>query len=654
MNRRVKISIICIMLVLCVSALALFFNADRFFSCKIFKDTFHEVSSDFSNAYARINLKSNEQFVKTYTSDSGEKYLFLPALVSKFQFENLDNSLSLSINGESLEYDALINVSADFDILLIKDGLQVDKISVMRSENIGTMFIDSEYPQEKIDETNGERFDANCVLWDSDGDIPANSKLSYIRTRGNSTFNNTLKKSYEIKFVSDVSLYNDVHTSEWILLANAFDDTLIKNRLVFEFAQKYIDIGAPVGDFVDLYINGEYRGNYYLCNKAHESGEVIDIVDLDELNKQVNTQYDATDLEYGYNDDETAFGVTNLDSYSDVTGGYIIELTPKEQIKPTDAWFKTNSGFIGKLRAPKYATLEEVEYIQNYFNELEAAALNDEGINPETGKAISDYLDVDSYVTRYFVDLAFANADSSLASSFFYKNVDSIDSKIYCGPLWDYDQSIYDAGYYEDINVDRLGANYLCNELMLHEEISTAMQETYEKYRDVIRCEMPAILYEENNRIEKSRAINNIRWDKKAINSHFLIDNTVRYFDTRLKVIDERVLHEDPYCSLSFYDSEGRLLTTKEVRYGECLDDIPIVTSWTGIFAGWYNIETDKLFTTRTKVYKDGSYRSAWLSVDLLVQNGIDATGVDVNNVNIQELEAIVEDIKAKQEKNDE
>lgn len=650
MKRNVKISVLFGVLVLCVIALIFLFKADTILPGKILKNKSIDTVFDFTGAYVQVRLNSSKQSIGTFVSESGDKYLFLPSQVKEFQFENLNDDLSLSINGETFKCTDYISAEGDFDVFLNKNGEIVDLLRVLKSKNISTVFIQSEFPQEKIDETNGEKYDAYCAVWDASGIITISDRLEYIKTRGNTTFIGVPKKAYELGFASNIDLIDGISTSEWILLANYFDDTLLRGHLVYRFSNKYLDIKAPTGKFVDLYINGDYRGNYYLCNKPHGNYDSIGITDLEELDTASNPPFNEVNLEYSFNEDETAFGVTNLDSYKDHTGGYIIELTPEEQIRPTDCWFKTFSGFIGKVRAPKHATLEEVEYIQNYFNELEEAAISEDGINHKTGKAIDDYLDIESYTTRYFIDLAFANADSRLASSFFYKDSDSIDSKIYCGPLWDYDQALYGGSYYEDININTIGANYLCDELLNHEEIASAFKDVYDKYIDTVRCEAPSILYNTNKLVEKSRTLNNIRWDKMQIDSHVLLERNIEYLETRLKTIDERVLHPDPYVTLSFYDAEDRILVTKEVKYGECLDDVPIVTSWTGIFAGWYNKETGKQLTPRTKVYEDGEYASSWLSIDLLVQNGINASNENVENVDIHELEAVVAELKRKKE----
>ena len=57
------------------------------------------------------------------------------------------------------------------------------------------------------------------------------------------------------------------------------------------------------------------------------------------------------------------------------------------------------------------------------------------------GKKWSELLDADSAVKLYWTQELFKNLDSSTSSTYFYKDTDSKDSKLYAGPMWDMDKS---------------------------------------------------------------------------------------------------------------------------------------------------------------------------------------------------------------------
>jgi hypothetical protein len=53
-----------------------------------------------------------------------------------------------------------------------------------------------------------------------------------------------------------------------------------------------------------------------------------------------------------------------------------------------------------------------------------------------------DYIDCESWTKKYLVEEIFGNMDAGWASQYFYYTPGNADSKIYAGPVWDYDFSI--------------------------------------------------------------------------------------------------------------------------------------------------------------------------------------------------------------------
>lgn len=122
----------------------------------------------------------------------------------------------------------------------------------------------------------------------------------------------------------------------------------------------------------------------------------------------------------------------------DITGGYLLEQDILERYILEPSGFITNSGQAITVNSPKYASKEQVAYISNYFQEMEDALISDSGINPHTGKHYSEYIDIDSWAKKYIIEEVTKNFDIGISSSFFYKP-SGVDSKLYAGPLWDYD-----------------------------------------------------------------------------------------------------------------------------------------------------------------------------------------------------------------------
>ena len=104
-----------------------------------------------------------------------------------------------------------------------------------------------------------------------------------IHVRGNSTAGQD-KKPYKIKLDKKTDLFGlggGVKNKHWVLLANCFDESLMRNKLCYDLAGQF---GAPVwmkSEWVDVVMNGKYVGNYQLCQHIRVSEERIPILNWD-------------------------------------------------------------------------------------------------------------------------------------------------------------------------------------------------------------------------------------------------------------------------------------------------------------------------------------------------------------------------------------
>ena len=84
-----------------------------------------------------------------------------------------------------------------------------------------------------------------------------------LKGRGNSTWRAN-KKPYQIKFGEGTELFGLGKARKWYLLANAIDDTNLRNEIAF-YLEGMLGMNCVFdGQFVELYIDGDYRGLYYL------------------------------------------------------------------------------------------------------------------------------------------------------------------------------------------------------------------------------------------------------------------------------------------------------------------------------------------------------------------------------------------------------
>ena len=246
----------------------------------------------------------------------------------------------------------------------------------------------------------------NCnYIMISDGKINA-KQTGNIKLRGNSSIKSE-KKPFLIKLEKKTTFLDmPANAKKWILVPNMFDKTLLRNFLGFKMSFIFGLRFTPSCRFIDVIINGNYRGNYLICDKIEVSKERLDIAEMDE---------------------------TCIEE-PEISGGYLIE-GQGSVIKGDPNVFKTAQGISFTFKYPEYENLteEQKKYITKKFDAVEAEILE--------GKA--DSIDLESF-SRYFLLEDFGGNQDGIFNSFFiYK--ERGDDKLYFGPVWDFDLSFDNA-----------------------------------------------------------------------------------------------------------------------------------------------------------------------------------------------------------------
>lgn len=228
-----------------------------------------------------------------------------------------------------------------------------------------------------------------------------------IRGRGNSTWG-LAKKPYRIKFDKKQEFLGPDHAKakSWTLLANYSDKSLMRNALAAclgEFAGQPFTAAAQ---FVDLVLNGRYVGNYQISDQIEVRPKRVDI-------------YEQEDP---------------MTDDSNITGGYLLEIDGFADSEPVK--FTTSRGVKITVKSPDDDIIDprQLNYIHNYIQSFENALFSSDFTNPETG--YRSYVDENTLISWYVASEMTANPDA-FWSTYIYKDRD--DSKIYWGPMWDYD-----------------------------------------------------------------------------------------------------------------------------------------------------------------------------------------------------------------------
>ncbi len=213
--------------------------------------------------------------------------------------------------------------------------------------------------------------------------------------RGNSTWG-WPKSPFQIKFDSKVDLFNMGAAKKWLLLANYFDKSNLRNDIAFYIAGLLGQDYAISGQFVKFYIDDEYLGLYYLTEKIEIDKNRINLKNEDAIIVELDNLHAATDF--------------------------------------CDYLTKENSCLnIKDLRTEDNETKAFAEFTAK-FSDLEQAAKNHDY------EKVKSLADVESFAKYYLLSDFTVNPDSYSSSFYFY--LDGHDDKIHAGPSWDFDLSL--------------------------------------------------------------------------------------------------------------------------------------------------------------------------------------------------------------------
>ena len=336
-----------------------------------------------------------------------------------------------------------------------ESGESLCTLVVMRSAECASVFLSSDDPQAEgrdyveASPDHSASAKGNMLMLDASGSMVYEGELDQIKGRGNSTWSAD-KKPYQIKLKKKADLLQSGNSSNknktWVLLANAYDASGIRNVTSYSIAQD-IGVKSPI-EFrvVDLYYDAEYRGTYLLCEKVQINSGRVDIEDLEESNDEVNGGLDFSDDVEGVNSYGNPIRYTkDVVSPSDITGGYLIEFDGRYASERS--WFSISTQWgltYFVCESPEGWSYEEADYLSCYVQDAFDAMI-DGGTNHRTGKTTGDYIDIASFTSLYWVNEITKNRDGFMfASTFAYKDSDSAagDSRLIFGPAWDFDLSL--------------------------------------------------------------------------------------------------------------------------------------------------------------------------------------------------------------------
>lgn len=225
-----------------------------------------------------------------------------------------------------------------------------------------------------------------------------------LRGRGNSTWwHGPDKRPLRIRFEEPQPMFGSAYPHrDWILLANAFDNSLLRTHFALYFAELLGNTGfVPSSQFLHLYINQEYKGVYQFTDERDIGpgrGEVV--IDPDPTVSEYWLELDSRTRDY--------FQVNGL-------------------------WYDI------RFPSGNTQTDEHIAYAHAFIESVSLA------IRDGDWERITALIDIPSHVSYYILQELIKDADVSFSSMFMQIRGQGEERRLYQGPVWDFDLALGNA-----------------------------------------------------------------------------------------------------------------------------------------------------------------------------------------------------------------
>ena len=508
--------------------------------------------------------------VKLWMGPGERFYLFLPGYADPAQVQLRRNLLGpVYLDGKRVVRGMnLGDFPMEEPLELIHDprfGYQWNEVTILQSSGVPTLYIDVR--SGNMDYIHGEKGNKEAGtmrLYTADGKLDAEAVVESLQGRGNSTWLWREKKPYSLRLSGETDLLGMGQASNWILLADAFDLSLLNNKLSYDLAREAGMAYTPDGQWVDLYLNGEFAGLYLLSERNEIHPNRVDIPP--ESSFLVSWEPERRMVEQGYPYVKTAGGTT--------------------------------------LRI--HQTAFSLEKIQSLWQSVENAVFAEDSVDPVTGKSLEELIDLDSWAMLYLMDEISADFDGGLLSKFFYYSEQEGTGKIYAGPLWDKDDA-YGTGHWAvtppncivAARSDRRIFSHLLQKDLFSSRVIQLYQNSFVPVLEQL-CDTGIEAYADQ--ISQAADLHEIRWilgytpEESQITRDFLrarMDFLSAYWT-------QNEAYHHVYVRNTFDESRGEFA----VRSGEALTILPEYAPEAGIW-GWYLEDTEEPFDITQPILED-------------------------------------------------
>ena len=356
--------------------------------------------------------------------EQASMYFFLPSSADAEKVDIYNGfSQEITVDGRALPSHAVtvFTYKPDTAYELTADGKSYT-LRFMRSTAEAAIYVNNMNADGKgtelieyLSQKKSNKAKATGAIVTPDGKID-NTPVNKIKGRGNTTWAKD-KKPFNITYSSAVSIAGMNKGKKYSLLANFQDDSLSRNRFLYDLSDA---VGMPYASdsrYVDFYSDGCYLGSYQLCEKIEVGKDCLisDFSENDYLNSDGTIKEDFP---------------------------FLCELDPSA-VEGEDYFIDLDLGLRLSIKAPELEEgdvgYEEVKkYVEKKFNDFISKF--------DASEKVSEVGDVDSMAKLYLINELGKNWDAGVSSFYFtYKQDENGKYKFYGSPVWDYDNSLGNA-----------------------------------------------------------------------------------------------------------------------------------------------------------------------------------------------------------------
>ena len=525
-----------------------------------------------------LSSGGKEETITCWKNEAGEYFLFLPSYGDCGSAEFQPRTRDVWIDGKPVEEGMScggFSLDTPYAFSFASaEGEVHTSLTFTRSAGLPTLFLDANSgSMEHIHSKKGNAETGRMHLYLPDGSLAYAGDLDRINGRGNDWL--IPKKSYSLKLAAAADLLGMGQAEKWILQANAFDASHLRNKLAYDFAASLGLEDSPDSRWVDLYLNGEYAGLYLLCERNELTEQRI---------------------------------------WPEGEGKYLVSMDVPWRLEENNKPFvMTRSGYAFRIHDSQL----EDSALQQLLQSVENAISAEDGRDPVTGKHWTELIDLDSWARKYLVEEIFGNSDGGAISQYFYGSLE--EPRMYAGPVWDFDVSMGNSQAARVSDPQSILAarprtwsgnsslswfHGLYRQELFREHMERIYREECLPLLDVFLKEKVA---EYTLQIRWAAAMNQLRWetlDTGRVNVLTETEKIFSYMEQRIAFLNQLWLEGEKFHWVLLDADDGVFTACFAVRPGETLPDLPEYKQ-SAENPGWYIAGTENPFDLTQSILED-------------------------------------------------